>query len=250
MKLPNPSNIICASLLTGAYDVNRNETLNADDFEAIRVWYNSVGALRLSAVIFHNNFSAATEKQYTTDQIRFVRVDFDTTYNANIYRYFVYNDFFALHANEISNVFVTDITDVAVLQNPFETELFTQQKNALFCGDEPKKLDNEWMREHCTHLRNNISDFAAFEYTHRENALLNCGIIGGSLTIMRQLMAEITAIHRAYAPTNTTAYTLDMGAFNYVARTVFRQNLVHGSPVNTVFKGYETARQDVWFRHK
>jgi hypothetical protein len=41
-----------------------------------------------------------------------------------------------------------------------------------------------------------------------------------------------------------------MGAFNYLARTQFNGHLRHGAPVNTVFKMYETERQDCWFRHK
>jgi hypothetical protein len=41
-----------------------------------------------------------------------------------------------------------------------------------------------------------------------------------------------------------------MGAFNYLARTKFNDRLRHGFPVNTVFKAYEEARSDCWFRHK
>jgi hypothetical protein len=41
-----------------------------------------------------------------------------------------------------------------------------------------------------------------------------------------------------------------MGAFNYLARTKFNNQLKHGAPVNTLFKGYELERKDCWFRHK
>jgi hypothetical protein len=41
-----------------------------------------------------------------------------------------------------------------------------------------------------------------------------------------------------------------MGAFNYLVRTQFNHQLLHGAPVNTVFKMYETERNDCWFRHK
>ncbi len=250
MKLASSTNLICASLLTGVYDVNRNQELAKDNFEAIRVWYDSVKSLGLSAVIFHNNFSSATESLYTTDAIGFLRVDFDTIYNPNIYRYFIYKDFLESYQSQIDNVFVTDITDVEVLKNPFEEELFLERSEALFCGDEPKKLDNEWMNDHSTHLRNNIDGFAEYEKTHQQSPLLNCGIIGGNVATVLRLMTELVAIHRAHAPSNRTAYTLDMGAFNYAARTLFGDNIAHGSPVNTVFKGYETERKDCWFRHK
>jgi hypothetical protein len=41
-----------------------------------------------------------------------------------------------------------------------------------------------------------------------------------------------------------------MGAFNYIARTHFSNKLIHGAPVNTVFKEYESSRMECWFRHK
>jgi len=41
-----------------------------------------------------------------------------------------------------------------------------------------------------------------------------------------------------------------MGAFNYLVRTQYNSNLIHGKPVNTVFKGFEVERTDCWFRHK
>jgi len=41
-----------------------------------------------------------------------------------------------------------------------------------------------------------------------------------------------------------------MGAFNYLTRTQFNEQIIHGTPVNTVFKGYENERTDCWFRHK
>jgi hypothetical protein len=41
-----------------------------------------------------------------------------------------------------------------------------------------------------------------------------------------------------------------MGAFNYLMRIKFNEQVIHGAPVNTVFKSYENEREDCWFRHK
>jgi hypothetical protein len=57
-------------------------------------------------------------------------------------------------------------------------------------------------------------------------------------------------IHQFANIDNKTAFTGDMGAFNYIARTQFNNQLIHGAPVNTLFKGYENDREDCWFRHK
>lgn len=241
--------VVCATFLTGLYDVNRNEVIAPNDFNKVKAWYDSIVELKMNAIIFHNNFSEEVVARYTTENIEFIKVDFDTRFNANIYRYLIYEDFFQKHKDVIRNVFVTDITDVVVLKNPFESEHFRQNSGALFCGDEEKCLDDEWMNAHSTHLRNNIDVFASFEETNKVSKLLNCGIIGGSISIMISLMEQLSFLHKTHSLTNDTAYTLDMGAFNFIARTQFEGRIIHGNPVNTIFKEYENNR-DCWFRHK
>jgi hypothetical protein len=84
----------------------------------------------------------------------------------------------------------------------------------------------------------------------QKEVLLNCGIIGGNVQTMKTLVDSLAYIHRTYTIHNRTPYTLDMGAFNFVARTQFAQRLLHGAPINTQFKRYESDRSNCWFRHK
>ena len=35
-------NLICASLLTGVYDVNRNNLVATDEFSLVKEWYDSI----------------------------------------------------------------------------------------------------------------------------------------------------------------------------------------------------------------
>lgn len=242
--------IICASLFTGNYDVNRNELLAADDFEIVRKWYQSILDLDLHGIIFHNNFSNETVKTYQNQNIKFVKIDFETVLTANSYRYIVYNNFFKAYADDIKSVFITDIADVKVVQNPFIHPLFIDNPDSLFCGNELEILDNEWMNNHNTHLRNSIDGFADYELQNKTETLLNCGIIGGSIGTMIDLTSKLANIHQTITINNQTPYTLDMGAFNYIARTQFSDKLIHGAPINTQFKKYEEERTDCWFRHK
>lgn len=242
--------LICASIFTGVYDVNRNELLVEDDFQIIEKWFQSIMKLGLKAIIFHNNFSEKTVKTYQNKNIQFVKVDFDTVLNANVYRYIVYNNFFKAYADEIKSVFVTDIADVEVVKNPFNESLFLENPERLFCGDEQEILNNEWMNHHNTHLRNTIEGFANYEAENKNQTLLNCGVIGGNIQTMLALTSALSNIHQTITISNKTPYTLDMGAFNYIARTHFQDKLLHGAPVNTQFKSYETSRLDCWFRHK
>jgi hypothetical protein len=106
------------------------------------------------------------------------------------------------------------------------------------------------MDAHSSSLRSQIDDYADYEARFASETLLNCGIIGGHYPIFFDFLQQLTAIHRRYNSENKTAYTGDMGAFNYLARTKFNDRLRHGFPVNTVFKAYEETRSDCWFRHK
>ena len=106
------------------------------------------------------------------------------------------------------------------------------------------------MRDHSTNLRNNISNYAEYESKFGFETLLNCGVIGSKAPIFFDFIKKLCAIHEYVNSSNQTAFTGDMGAFNYLARTQFNSHLIHGAPVNTVFKMYENERQDCWFRHK
>lgn len=248
--LPFSENIICASLFTGVYDVNRNELLPDDDFQIVEKWVRSLRELGLNGVIFHNNFSEKTISKHESEQLQFCKVEFNSPLNANVYRYLVYFDFLKKYRNLVHRVFFTDIADVEVVKNPFTDSLFLENPDNLFCGDEAEILDNPWMKDHCTHLRNQILGFADFEAKNKSETLLNCGVIGGQTTVMLELLDHLVDIHSMHTITNQTPFTLDMGAFNYVARTYFADRLFHGFPVNTLFKGYESEREDCWFRHK
>jgi hypothetical protein len=162
----------------------------------------------------------------------------------------VYRDFLEKNISQLDTVFCTDVSDVELVKNPFTDPFFLNNKQVVFCGDEPKLLHNDWMQAHGTHLRDKIADYAHFEAVFAKETLLNCGVIGASAPLFYQLIQQLCAIHELGNRDNKTAFTGDMGVFNYVARTQYNSQLIHGAPVNTVFKNYETERSDCWFRHK
>ena len=244
------TNLVMACHISGVHDVNRNTTLANDSYELVKDWAQSVTAANLQGIIFHNNFSEETCKSFENENITFIKIAYDPQFNPNVFRYFAYRDFLKQQIQQFNAIFITDISDVVLVNNPFTDPLFCENPTALFCGDEPKILHNGWMIAHAENLRKNIPDYTAYESTFGNETLLNCGIIGGSVSLLFDFLQQLCAIHQDANSDNKTAYTGDMGAFNYLARTVFNEQLIHGAPVNTVFKEYENNRNDCWFRHK
>ena len=247
---PPNKEIVLACHITGVHDVNRQLTLENDCYDLVREWAESVASAQLNGVIFHNNFTQATCERFENDFISFVEVSYEPRFNPNVFRYFVYRDFLGRYPNHFKSIFVTDVNDVVLIQNPFIHPYFQEHPSSLFCGDEPKKLNDEWMHAHSTHLRHNLPDYAAYEEKFKDETLLNCGIIGGSAPLMIDFIQQLCSIHERANHHNFTAFTGDMGAFNYLVRTRFNAQILHGAPINTVFKRYENDRTDCWFRHK
>ncbi|MEA5258834.1 hypothetical protein VB264_13640 [Arcicella aquatica] len=242
--------LILGCHITGVYDVNRNNILKDDDFGLVEKWATSTRKLNLKAILFHNNFSENTQKTFESEYLSFVDIKYDTRFNPNVFRYYVYREFLKTHSKGIESIFVTDVSDVVVVKNPFKELLFLTNPDTLFCGDEPKILENDWMIEHASHLRSKIPDYALYENNFKDATLLNCGVIGGNVQVMNPFLDKLWYIHETYNDDNKTAFTGDMGAFNYLVRTQFNTRLIHGAPVNTVFKMFEETREDCWFRHK
>ncbi len=236
--------------ITGVYDVNRSQQLPHDDFSLVRDWIASISGLNVRALLFHNGLSDSTCAAHQNEYVQFVRIQYDARLNPNVFRYVVYRDWLRTHASGIDGLFVTDVSDVVMSRNPFVAPLFLNNPDALFCGDESTPLHNDWMKAHGTHLREQLADYADFEDQFADATLLNCGIIGGSISVMQPFLEQLCILHERYNQHNKTAYTGDMGAFNYLARTRFGSHLRHGEPINTVFKAYQTHRTDCWFRHK
>ncbi len=242
-------NLILATYISGVFDVNRNQVLSDDDVSIIKEWADSIVALNLQAVVFHNTLSERSTAKYAKN-INFIKVHYNEKYNANIFRYFLYSNFIKKNIKGLKNIFLTDVTDVIVVNNPFLQKLFMNNPSSIFCGDEPKLLQNDWMRDHSAHLRKKITLYALYEEKFKEAPLLNCGIVGGNIKIIKPFIEKLCYIHETYNSDNNTAFTGDMGAFNYLLRTNYNESIIHGTPVNTTFKAYEVERRDCWFRHK
>ena len=253
MEIPSDlqlsNKIILGCHISGVYDVNRNQILSNDDFSIIELWANSISKLGLQSIIFHNNFSEKTILKYQSKHLIFIKITHDICFNPNVFRYYIYSQFLEKYYKKIDSLFVTDVSDVLVLKNPFIQPFFLNNPDFLFCGDEKSNWDNEWMYHHGTFLRSRISDYFEVENQFKSNPLLNCGIVGGNIQIIKSLIDSIWHIHEINNSNNNSFYTGDMGVFNYVIRKNFNNLILHGPPINTEFKSYFDDGVS-WFQHK
>lgn len=152
-----------------------------------------------------------------------------------------------LQANkDIDRAFCIDATDVELLKNSFHSDL----GDYLYVGDEPGKLNSEWMRKY--HRSRVIQKFIA---QYGEFRIMNAGICGGNRELLMQFIHKLLSVHFDnqsdvfYKRNGAVTMDSDMGIFNYVCYRFFAVRVKHGPMVNTEFKAYE-YNDHSFFKHK
>lgn len=168
-----------------------------------------------------------------------------TSINPYFQRWMSYYEYLLKNRDRISWVFMTDCTDVELLKMP------EPERGKIYVGDEPDIVGkSQWLQYHHKH-----PDLQRFYQTHARCKMLNAGILGG---YVEDVMPFIRAIIDTYTrmmhesarnPRIPGPGMTDMGIFNYVARTMFNEDISHGEHVNTKFKANERSKIS-WWKHK
>lgn len=164
--------------------------------------------------------------------------------NPYFQRWITYYEYLIRNMYKISWVFMTDCTDVELINMPYP------EPGKIYVGSEPGMIaQSQWITFHHKH-----PDLQRFYQSHGRKQIVNAGIIGGYLEdilpFVRAMidtysrMAHDQQVKRSHGPGMT-----DMGIFNYVAYTMFPNKISRGPHVNTTFKANE--RNNIsWFKHK
>lgn len=192
---------------------------------------------RTKLVIFHDCLEPKE-----VDGVEFVKVPRQTEQAPNVWRWFCYREW--LTGKDIPYVWMVDSTDVEVLRNPFQAI----HPNRLYCGDEYNMtVDNYWMRKNQEPHLASLPDYRATIQRHGRNILLNCGIVGGSLSIVLEYLGHRVDLHEKH--TKGCIFSTDMAIFNYILAHHFKGRTTHGLKVNTGFKRNERNAISL-FKHK
>lgn len=239
-------NVLLTTYFCRKTDPQRKEHAPCNDFSYIRPWYESVAALGLEGVIFHDGMSDCFVERYETDRIRFEMVPPESfRYSLNDYRFFIYLDYLRRHP-DIGYVFMTDGNDVKVVTNPFPQ----LRSDRLYVGSEPGDArTNRWMQRRITLLNRGSQEFAFRMSRWRTNPIFNAGILGGPYHLCVEFLDEMVRKFESLDP-HQQELNLNMAVFNHTVYQRFRRRLVTGEPLHSVYKEFQQNRDDVWFIHK
>ncbi|EMP4131978.1 glycosyltransferase family 2 protein [Salmonella enterica] len=147
---------------------------------------------------------------------------------------------------EFDLVWCTDGTDVEMLREPWAE----MQPGKIYVGSEHKTYSDEWMK--ANHHGKAYSDFIE---QHRDEPLLNAGLLGGSRTDVMEFAHRIIRqhylieSHRFWKMETAPATLVDMGAFGMAAKS-FGDRIVTGPLVHTIFKTDGFGKELAWWKHK
>lgn len=187
-KLDLPKNIIVSTYFSSKPDPQRNVIQNSNDFEYIKVFYDSVTENNLSAVIFHDSLSEAFVEEFTNKNIKFIKCDLGT-FSLNDERYFIYKEF--LKDYPIEKIIMCDVNDVYLKKgNVFD---FIKE-NKLYIGRDEAFLlrENPFMTQKIDILSDEITSKLDREFYIMP--VVNAGVIAGCTKTVTFFLDKLTSL--------------------------------------------------------
>ena len=221
-------------------------------------WVSSALKFNLSPVVFHDGLPDTITSSTSGRGVQFVPVKLGN-YSVNderlllYYAYLsgqsvsVYPEFRMLDSAELENVkpriseiFMTDISDVEFLRNPFR--LIFGQRYRLYVGSEGHRVNTSWLRKKIKTCKMNLS-FA-------DDTFYNAGILGGeTVNVLKFLDCYVRLFFQI--PRRSRGHNCNMAVFNEALRSCFHPNVLNtGAPLHTRFKMYEYSSSNCYIRHK
>ena len=240
-------NYIIASYYTSGIDPQRG-TAWQSNLEAITEWIKSGISLcekssDIRLLLTHDNLTQEMVEAIENPYLDIIKVEPCGTYSPNEYRWIIYKNLVENNLESFDRIFFTDVSDVIIKNNPF-TDM---KEGVLYIGDEKENWGTGWIQSRSHHHMQYVEGYAALFEKEKNSVLLNCGLVGGTVNTILKYLTKVEEIEALTA--NKSKDTTDMITSNYVAKAFFEE-VVHGAPVNSVFKAYQNSREDVWFIHK
>lgn len=232
------SEIILTTYFTGKKDPQRKKQWGLDDYSIFKKWAESIKSHKINGIIFHDNLSNNFIYKHENDNIKFKRCDKNYIWSTNDFRFFVYRDYVNTNT-DLQKIFMTDISDVVIKQNPFSNI----KSDKIYAGYDNMGMIR-WSKIKGFGL---VPEYSSFWKTLENKKVINAGVVGGYREIV---LSFLNKMKEQFEKINRPKENNNMAVFNYVMHKYFKNDLIVGSPVTSNFKRYENSRKDVWFIHK
>ncbi|MEB7063960.1 glycosyltransferase family 2 protein [Escherichia coli] len=143
-------------------------------------------------------------------------------------------------------VWCTDGTDVEMLRVPWAE----MEPGKIYVGSEHKTYAEEWMK-----ANHHGKAYSEFLEQHRDDQLLNAGLLGGSredvMEFAHRIIRQYYLIesHRFWKMETAPATLVDMAAFGMAAKS-FGDRIITGPRIHTIFKTDGFGKELAWWKHK
>lgn len=228
-------NVIITTLLTSQPDPQRGNKMQADP-NVLQHWASSIAGAK--AVVLADELTAPP-----FDALLF------KVPSVNMSPYFArwLHIYQHLRAHpEYRFVWCTDGTDVEMLREPWAE----MESGKIYVGSEHKTYAEEWMK-----ANHHGKAYSEFLEQHRDDQLLNAGLLGGSRDDVMEFAHRIIRqhylieSHRFWKMETAPATLVDMGAFGMAAKS-FGDRIVTGPRIHTIFKTDGIGKENAWWKHK
>ncbi|HGY5075118.1 TPA: glycosyltransferase family 2 protein [Citrobacter gillenii] len=227
--------VVITSLLTSEPDPQRKVKMAADA-DLLQVWASSIRSAK--AIVLADELATAPEG-VTLQSVPALNMSPYFARWLHIYQH--------LRAHpEYRFVWCTDGTDVEMLREPWAE----MEPGKIYVGSEHKTYAEEWMK-----VNHHGKAYRDFLERHRDEQLLNAGLIGGLREDVMEFVHRIIRqhylieSHRFWKMETAPATLVDMGAFGMAAKS-FGNRIVTGPLVHTIFKTDGFGKELAWWKHK
>ena len=195
--------IILTSFFTSVKDQQRNVHMPAI-IDYMYNFYISAKYHNLNVLIFHDNLTNHFVQNYTTNHVKFNKVEpWNDTMSTNDKRFVLYYDRVLKH--QPKKVLLLDIADIIFWGNPFEYLNTSSEDNIFLSPDYANLLSNNWMKD-------NFRRCYGEQYKDLDHKTYCAGAWGGTyksvMCLLKCLVLELTE-----SPMNK--YNCDQIAYNW-----------------------------------
>ena len=237
------TNLILTNYYNSGLDTQRNIFWD-NNISNIMDLANSVKKYNQKLVVLTD----CLDTSFNTQNLQCIKVSLTNKYNIYWECYIQAKKYVEEH-EEIDFIFMTDATDVIMLNNPFPH----MERGMLYFGDEYKKdMSHRWVTHKKRVMCDEIKDIEeVLNSIPKQTLLLNTGVIGGDReTFLLFLNKFCQLVESLRHVTYRDGFDTDATVGVYTAIKHFKGKYHQGNPINTKFKAFEENNQACWFKHK